>query len=79
MGKHTDAFIEQLGVNTKGKTPCKQLNTDDWGGYERVLPHEIEHAIGKAKTQRLKRTNGTLRQQTGRWHRRQNKFAKLCE
>jgi len=28
-------------------------------------------------TQRVERTNGILRQQTGRWHRRQNKFGKL--
>lgn len=49
------------------------------GGYERVLPPEIEHHIGKDKTQRLERTNGTVRQQTGRWHRRQNKFGKVWE
>ena len=49
--KHTDVFIEQLVVNTEGKTACKQLNTDGWGGYERVLPPEIEHYIGKDKTQ----------------------------
>ncbi|MBE9180633.1 hypothetical protein IQ268_18905 [Oculatella sp. LEGE 06141] len=79
VGKHTDAFIEQLVVNTEGKTPCKQLNTDDWGGYERVLSPEIEHYIGKDKTQRLERTNGRLQQQTGRWHRRQNKFGKVWE
>lgn len=79
VGKHTDAFIEKLVNNTEGKTDCKRFNTDDWGGYERVLPPEIEHGIGKAKTQRLERTNGTLRQQTGRWHRRQNKFSKGWE
>jgi hypothetical protein len=38
---------------------------------------EIEHYISKALTQRLERTNGIVRQQTGRWHRRQNKFSKL--
>jgi hypothetical protein len=42
VGKHTDAFIEQLVVNTEGKSDCKQLNTDDWGGYERVLPNALE-------------------------------------
>ena len=79
VGKHTDAFIEQLVVNTQGKTTCKQFNSDAWGGYERVLPPEINHSIGKAKTQRLERSNGTLRQQRGRWHRRQNKFGKMWE
>jgi IS1 family transposase len=79
VGKHTDVVIEQLVVNTEGKTNCKQFNTNGWGGYERVLPPEIEHYIGKDKTQRLERTNGTLRQQTGRWHRRQNKFGKVWE
>lgn len=79
MGKHTDAFIAELIVNTEGKTECKQFNTDDWGGYERVLPPDLNHTIGKDNTQRLERTNGILRQQTGRWHRRQNKFGKLWE
>lgn len=55
VGKHTDVFIEQLVVNTEGKTDCKQLNTDEWGGYERVLPPEIKHYIGKDQTQRLER------------------------
>ncbi len=27
----------------------------------------------------LERTNGIVRQQTGRWHRRQNKFGKVWE
>jgi hypothetical protein len=48
-------------------------------GYERVLAAEINHEIGKEKMQRLERTNGILRQETGRWHRRQNKFAKAGE
>jgi len=41
-----------------------------------VLPPEVKHYIGKDQTQRLERTNGILRQQTGRWHRQQNKFGK---
>ena len=67
VGKHTDELIEELVVSTEGKTACKQWNSDDWGGYERVLPPEILHYIGKDKTQRLERTNGIVRQQTGRW------------
>ena len=65
VGKHTDALIDQLVVNTEGKTSCKQWNSDNWGGYERVLPLEVQHYIGKDKTQRLERTNGIVRQQTG--------------
>jgi insertion element IS1 protein InsB len=79
VGKHTDQFIEELIVSTEGKTGCKQWNTDDWGGYERVLPKEVTHIIGKEQTQQLERTNGIVRQQTGRWHRRQNKFAKVWQ
>jgi insertion element IS1 protein InsB len=79
VGKHTDELIEQLVVSSEGKTACKRFNSDDWGGYERVLPPEIVHYIGKNKTQRLERTNGIVRQQTGRWHRRQNKFGKVWE
>jgi insertion element IS1 protein InsB len=79
VGKHTDRLLEELVVSTEGKTACKQWNSDAWGGYERVLPPEIEHYIGKDQTQRLERTNGIVRQQIGRWHRRQNKFSKLWE
>lgn len=63
--------------NTEGKTECKQFNSDDWGGYERGLAPEIQHYIGKGRIQRLERTNSIVRQQTGRWHRRQNKFGKV--
>jgi IS1 family transposase len=77
VGKHTDAFLEELVASTEGKTDCQQWHTDGWGGYERVLPAEIDHQVGKEGTQRLERTNGILRQHTGRWHRLQNKFAKL--
>ena len=72
-------MIEGLVNNTEGKTACKNWKTDDWGGYERVLSEEINHEIGKENTQRLERINGIVRQQTGRWHRRQNKFAKEWE
>ena len=79
VGKHTDEFLSELLFNTEGKTDCKTWYTDDWGGYERILPPEVTHIIGKEHTQRLERTNGIVRQQTGRWHRRQNKFGKLWE
>lgn len=79
VGKHTDEFIAQLVENTEGKTDCQQWQTDGWGGYERVLSPEVRHIIGKDQTQQLERTNGIVRQQTGRWHRRQNKFAKVWE
>lgn len=79
VGKHTDQFLAELIANTEGKTNCKHWYTDDWGGYERVFTPEVTHIIGKDNTQRLERTNGIVRQQTGRWHRRQNKFGKLWE
>ena len=43
--------------------------------YERILASEISHY----QTQRLERTNGIVRQQTGRWHRRQNKLGKVWD
>ena len=64
VGKHTDELIAQLVVSSEGKTACKHWNSDNWGGYNRVLPPEILHHIGKDKTQRLERTNGIVRQQT---------------
>ena len=79
VGKHTDSLLDELMSSTEGKTDCKNWNSDDWGGYERILASEISHYIGKDRTQRLERTNGIVRQQTGRWHRRQNKFGKVWE
>ena len=70
VGKHTDEFICELVVNKEGKTDCRQWNTDGGGGYERVLGSEVSQNIGKEQTQQLERTNGIVRQQTGRWHRR---------
>jgi IS1 family transposase len=64
VGKHTDELIEELVVSSEGKTACKRWNSDNWGGYNRVLPPEILHHIAKDKTQRLERTNGIVRQQT---------------
>ena len=61
VGKHTDQLIEELVTSTEGKTDCQFWDTDGWGGYERVLPPEVEHHIDKARTQRLERTNGILR------------------
>ncbi len=69
----------EIVASTQGKTSCKQWATDGWQGYGRVLPNEVDHYISKLLTQRLERTNGTLRQLTGRWHRRQNKFGKVWE
>jgi len=79
VGKHTDELVEELVHSTYAKTNCKEWHTDGWGGYERVFDDEIKHYISKALTQRLERTNGIVRQQTGRWHRRQNKFSKLWQ
>lgn len=72
VGKHTDELAEELVHSTQAKTNCKEWHTDGWGGYERVFDYEVKHYISKALTQRLERTLGIVRQQTGRWHRRQN-------
>ena len=79
VGKHTDELAIELVTSTEGKTDCKEWGTDGWQGYERVLPTEVDHYISKILTQRSERTNGILRQHTGRWHRRQNKFGKHWE
>lgn len=79
VGKRVDAILSELVVSTEGKTDCLDWNTDGWGGYARVLPEEINHQVGKTGTQRLEKTNGIVRQQTGRWHRQQNKFGKVWE
>ncbi len=67
VGKHTDSLAIELVTSTEGKTDCKEWQTDGWGGYERVLCNDqVDHYISKVLTQRLERTNGILRQQTGR-------------
>ncbi len=79
VGKHTDELAQELVSSTEGKSDCTEWGTDGWEGYGRVLPTEVDHYISKALTQRLERTNGIVCQQTGRWHRRQNKFGKVWE
>ena len=79
VGKHTDQLIAELIASSEGKTDAKVWYTDGWAGYERILTSEVTHIIGTDKTQRIERTNGIIRQQTGRWHRRQNKFGKVWE
>jgi insertion element IS1 protein InsB len=79
VGKHTDAFAQALICNTEGKTAATIWFTDGWKAYERKLSDEVEHWVGKSGTQRLERTNGIVRQQNGRFHRRQNKFSKVWE
>ena len=66
VGKHTDAFLDKLVTSTEGKTDAKIWYTDGWSGYERVLPLEDTHIVGKENTQRVEHTNGIVRQQTGR-------------
>ena len=47
VGKHTNELIEQLVMSTAGKTDCKQFNSDDWGGYERVLRLRFSTTLAK--------------------------------
>ena len=72
VSKHTDELAIELVARSEGKTNCKEWHTDGWDGYERTLPDEIDHYVSKVLTQRLERTNGIIRQQTGRWHLGQN-------
>nr|WP_236619077.1 IS1 family transposase [Acaryochloris sp. CCMEE 5410] len=79
IGKHTDELAQELIENTEGKIVCHNWQTDGWEGYSRQLPDKVIHHVSKVLTQWLERTNGILRQQTGRWHRRQNKFGKVWQ
>lgn len=74
-----DELAEALTVNTEGKTICHRWQTDDWQGYGRELSDAVIHEVSKALTQRLKRTNSILCQQTGLWHRKQNKFGQVWQ
>lgn len=49
VGKHTDVFIEQLVVNTEGKTDCKQFNTDDWGDMSECCRQRSNITLAKIK------------------------------
>ena len=40
---------------------------------------KLDTTLAKTVRERLERTKGILRQQTGRWHRQQNKFGKEWE
>jgi IS1 family transposase len=79
VGKHTDAFAQTLIWNTEGKTAATVWFTDGWKAYERQLSDAVELWVGKSGNQRLECTNGLIRQQNGRFHRRQNKSSKVWE
>ena len=61
VGKRIDRLLDELVTSTEGQTNCQQWDTDGWSGYQRVFPPEVQHRIGKVRTQRLERTNGILR------------------
>lgn len=66
VGKHTDELAPELVVSIQVGSDCKEWHTDGRSGYERALcSDEIEHCISKGLTQRVERTNGIMRQQTG--------------
>ncbi|MGI0495397.1 IS1 family transposase [Alkalinema pantanalense CENA528] len=74
VGKRTDELAQDLIANTEGKTGARVWFSDDWQADERQLSESVERWVGKSGTQRLERTTGIVRQQNGRFHRRQNKF-----
>lgn len=80
LGNIPTPRAKELVVSTEGKTDCKEWGTDGWLGYERVLPSEVDHYIGKVLTQRCScvptRFYGSKLDGP---HRRQNKFSKLWE
>lgn len=47
VGKHTDS--KGAGVSRQyrrqDQTDCQEWDTDDWEGYQRVLPEEVDHYI----------------------------------
>ncbi len=79
VGKHIDSFIEELVNSTIGKTDCLNWKTDGWGGPERVLKKKPSMKLANSTPNEGARTNGIVRQHTGRWHRLENKFAKVWE
>ena len=68
--KHTDEFIEELVVTAEGKTGCKHGIATIGVDMSASCHQRLSISLVKDGTQRLERTNGIVRQQTGRWHRR---------
>lgn len=52
VGKHTDAFAQELIWNSEGKTDVVIWFTDGWKAYQRKLSDENEIWVGKLGTQR---------------------------
>jgi hypothetical protein len=77
--KHPDEVAKELMANPEAKTAATVWLTDGWQAYERQLSEVVEPWVGKSGTQRLERTNGMIRQQNGRFHRRHTKFSNLWE
>lgn len=77
VSKHTDAFIEQLVINTTRQNSLPAVQHRRMGRLSTSFPiWSLTSHRQRQNTAMFVRTNGTMRQQTGRWHRRQNKFSK---
>jgi len=73
-GKRTDEDLGKL-LSLLDNFPINKYYTDNWGGYERLLPRE-KHIIGKDETWKIERKNLNFRTHIKRLSRKTICFSK---
>ncbi len=73
-GKRTDEDLQSL-LNLMSNFPINKYYTDDWGGYDRLLP-KSKHIVGKDETWKIERKNLNFRTHIKRLSRRTICFSK---
>lgn len=75
QGRRKDEALEAL-VQKVAHLPIKICHTDDWGAYQRCLPKQYLHMIGKDSTWKIERKNLNFRTHLKRLQRRTICFSK---
>jgi insertion element IS1 protein InsB len=69
QGRRTDQSLRALLAKV-AHLPLRACHTDDWGAYQRLLPQEYLHRVGKQSTWKIERRNLNFRTHLKRLHRK---------
>ena len=79
IGDRSEATCRRLWEQVPERYRGLQTFSDFWDAYQKVIPQEQHHAVGKetGQTAHVERWNNTLRQRVGRFVRKTLSFSKV--